>query len=113
MSAAATAAGYLYASGRLRNRRGEEGSPREDEPPQHSEPPRHSEPVRRNESPRRSEPPRRSDPSPRRGQAARRRDPLVGRLPQERAPEAPAQQPEKARPAPRIEYRTRRWRREY
>ena len=77
MSAAATAAGYLYASGRLRGRTKEEGE--EAEKP-----------------------------------ATRRRPIRVAALP-ERAPEhrdvpAPAEPAPRARPAVRVEYRTRRWR---
>lgn len=77
MSAAATAAGYLYASGRLRGRNGREG----DEAP-------------RNEKPR--------DDKPR----LKRREPLkVAVIPE---PEVRAEAP-RSKPAPKIQYRTRRW----
>lgn len=74
MSAAATAAGYLYASGRLRGRSKDE------------------EPEKKEES----KPP------------ARRRPIRIAALP-EREMREPAPAP-RARPAPRIEYRVRRWR---
>lgn len=77
MSAAATAAGYLYASGRLRGRNGREGeeAPKEDKP--------------REDKPR-----------------LPRREPLkVAVLPE---PEVRAEPP-RNKPAPKIQYRTRRW----
>ena len=77
MSAAATAAGYLYASGRLRGRNGREG-----------------EETSRVEKPR--------DEKPR----LKRREPLkVAVIPESEAA-APAS-PQK--PAPKVQYRTRRW----
>ncbi len=77
MSAAATAAGYLYASGRLRGRNGREG-----------------EQAAREEKPR--------DERPR----LKRREPLkVAVIPE---PEAAAPAP-RHKPAPKIQYRTRRW----
>ena len=47
MSAAATAAGYLYASGRLRGRgaKGEPQEPKQEQPPE-TKPPRERRPVR-------------------------------------------------------------------
>lgn len=88
MSAAATAAGYLYASGRLRGRAGKEGhEPGAEE---------------RAQAP---------------AQAARRRPLRVTALPQptsEVQPSAPAapqaRSDARAKPAPKIQYRTRRWR---
>jgi len=80
MSAAATAAGYLYASGRLRGR-----GQREEE--HHEEKPAAAQPAR----------PRIERP---------RREVRVAALP-EREPE---QQPERPRRTPTIQYRTRRWR---
>ena len=77
MSAAATAAGYLYASGRLRGRGAKEQEPKQAEKKQ---PPRERREVR---------------------VAVYEHEP--------RQPEAPAPQ-EKPRRAPKIEYRTRRWR---
>lgn len=77
MSAAATAAGYLYASGRLRGRNGREGeeAPKEEKP--------------REEKPR----PNRREP------------PKVAVIPEPEV-EAPAA---RNKPAPKIQYRTRRW----
>lgn len=82
MSAAATAAGYLYASGRLRGRNGREGeeAPREEKP--------------RDDKPR--------DDKPR---VRRREPPKVAVIPE---PELQAEAP-RAKPAPKIQYRTRRW----
>ena len=79
MSAAATAAGYLYASGRLRGRtkEGPEAESRQKAP---------------------------ADPVP----VARRRPVRVAALPDAEYPQAQPAGP--ARPAPRIEYRVRRWR---
>ena len=93
MSAAATAAGYLYASGRLRGRNlREQESPHESEAKSAKPAPR---PMKRpkvavyhNE---------RSDP---RGHA--RHEPAL-QEPREAAPLPPS------RPAPKIQYRTRRW----
>ena len=85
MSAAATAAGYLYASGRLRGRaqRDQEGH---DEHPEH---------------------PQRQKPAARQLRVDRpRREVRVAPLP---TPEQPAAQP-KPRRTPTIQYRTRRWR---
>jgi hypothetical protein len=102
MSAAATAAGYLYASGRLRSRASrDEGTP-------------HDEPATRREE----RAARRAEAPPRRAEAAaRRKEPLVGRMPPEpRATterEPGTRESDKARPAPRVEYRTRRWRPEF
>ena len=77
MSAAATAAGYLYASGRLRGRNGREGeeAPKEEKP--------------REEKPR----PNRREP------------PKVAVIPEPEV-ETPAA---RNKPAPKIQYRTRRW----
>jgi hypothetical protein len=78
MSAAATAAGYLYASGRLRGRNGREG-----------------EEASRAEKPRVEEKPR-----------LKRREPLkVAVIPESEA--ATPASPHK--PAPKVQYRTRRW----
>ena len=74
MSAAATAAGYLYASGRLRGRSKDGDQPEKPEA----------------EAP------------------ARRRKLRIAAIPEQ--PPAPAMAPARpARPAPRIEYRVRRW----
>jgi hypothetical protein len=100
MSAAATAAGYLYASGRLRSRASrEEGAPQEEPAGRRDE-----RGARRAEAPT-----RRAEPS------VRRKEALVGRVPSESRVQAPRREPEtretdKSRPAPRVEYRTRRWR---
>lgn len=76
MSAAATAAGYLYASGRLRGRNSREGdeAPREEKP--------------RDDKPR----------------LKRREPPKVAVIPEPEPAEAP-----RTKPAPKIQYRTRRW----
>lgn len=106
MSAAATAAGYLYASGRLRSR-----ASRADEAAVPEQPASRQE----ERAPRRETLPRR-EALARRGEApARRKEPLVGRIaPETRAPLPrrgnAAGETERARPAPRVEYRTRRWR---
>jgi hypothetical protein len=79
MSAAATAAGYLYASGRLRgrnSREGEQGHAQEPEP----------KPAKRREVKVAIYKPEPREPAPR---------------------EASPAQP--AKPAPKIQYRTRRW----
>lgn len=76
MSAAATAAGYLYASGRLRGRTKDA-----------------------------EEPERRQAPAPQ----ARRRQIRIAALPERELVQEAAPAP-RARPAPRIEYRVRRWR---
>lgn len=86
MSAAATAAGYLYASGRLRGRAGKEGHEASAE--------------ERAQAP---------------AQAGRRRPLRVTALPEPssepQAGAAPSAGPEaRAKPAPKIQYRTRRWR---
>jgi hypothetical protein len=83
MSAAATAAGYLYASGRLRGRNGrEEETVRE---PDHN--------PRRNAE---------------HGQVPRRKEVKVAVYqPAEETPAAPVATPPKA--MPKIQYRTRRW----
>lgn len=86
MSAAATAAGYLYASGRLRGRAGKEGHEGSAE--------------ERAQAP---------------AQAARRRPLRVTALPEPSSePQAgavpPARPEARAKPAPKIQYRTRRWR---
>jgi hypothetical protein len=75
MSAAATAAGYLYASGRLRGRNAREGEQAQPEPEQKGKP------------------------------AVRRREVKVAVYDQEPAPR-PAERP---KTAPKIQYRTRRW----
>lgn len=77
MSAAATAAGYLYASGRLRGRNAREG---EDVP--------------------REEKPREDKPRPK-----RREELKVAVIPEPEYREEPPRQ----KPAPKIQYRTRRW----
>lgn len=78
MSAAATAAGYLYASGRLRGR-----SSREGEQSQSHEPEHHAKPARRRE---------------------------LKVAVYEPQPQEPAQpQGERPKAAPKIQYRTRRW----
>ena len=80
MSAAATAAGYLYASGRLRGRNareGEEGGHQED---------------------------RRERPG------ATRRQLKVSVYEPQAEPHAPPQKPTRPAKTPKIEYRTRRWR---
>jgi hypothetical protein len=85
MSAAATAAGYLYASGRLRGRaqrEQEEGHPTTAQPEPQAKPPR----------PRPERAPR---------VAPVRREVRVAALPQEEQP--------KPRRTPTIQYRTRRW----
>lgn len=86
MSAAATAAGYLYASGRLRGRGGREGAEPGLEHPQgeSADKPREHRPER---------------PRPR------------GTVRVAALPEAAEPQPRAAKPKrqPRIEYRTRRW----
>jgi hypothetical protein len=88
MSAAATAAGYLYASGRLRGRAAKEGQETNAE--------------ERAQAP---------------AQAARRRPLRVTALPepatesQPGAAAAPQARPDaRTKPAPKIQYRTRRWR---
>jgi len=91
MSAAATAAGYLYASGRLRGR-----SQREQE--QHGE---HLGEEKRGEEKREQRPaarPRIERP---------RKEVRVAALPEAPAPHA---MPEKPRRTPTIQYRTKRWR---
>jgi hypothetical protein len=85
MSAAATAAGYLYASGRLRGRNARDAE--QGQQPQEAEP---------------------------KTKPARRREVKVavyepqGRAPREPEPRAAASA-ERAKPAPKIQYRTRRW----
>jgi hypothetical protein len=80
MSAAATAAGYLYASGRLRGR------------------------SKEGEEPERNERHERKD---RDLSAAPKRRLRIAAIPEQPIQEAPAP---RARPAPKIEYRVRRWR---
>ncbi len=75
MSAAATAAGYLYASGRLRGRTGKEG-----------------------ESPTTHENPRQ-----------RTREVKVAVVEREAEMQAPAAEAPRPKAAPKIQYRTRRW----
>jgi hypothetical protein len=87
MSAAATAAGYLYASGRLRGR----GAREQEHGPEETKP--------RREAPESERP---AGAPPRRGL---RKPVRVAALPE---PEAPAAEREKR--APRIQYRVRRWR---
>lgn len=77
MSAAATAAGYLYASGRLRGRNSREGEPAQPEPEHKPKP-------------------------------ARRNEVKVAVYEPQREP-APVERP---KAAPKIQYRTRRWKRE-
>jgi hypothetical protein len=74
MSAAATAAGYLYASGRLRGRNSREGEPSQPEPAQKAALP------------------------------ARRREVRVAVYEPQPRPAA-----DRPKPAPKIQYRTRRW----
>lgn len=85
MSAAATAAGYLYASGRLRGRGAREQEHAPDEP------------KRRAQGARPDAVPRERAPL--------RRPVRVAALPPEEP--APAERPKRA---PRVEYRVRRWR---
>jgi hypothetical protein len=85
MSAAATAAGYLYASGRLR------GRSKEGEEPERNE---------RNE---------RNERKDRELSAAPKRRLRIAAIPEQPIQEAAAPAP-RARPAPKIEYRVRRWR---
>jgi hypothetical protein len=80
MSAAATAAGYLYASGRLRGRNG-----REQEHHEHHEPGQHKAPER----------------EPRRVKVAVYEQPEPARS---------VQPPAGPKKTPKIQYRTRRWR---
>lgn len=85
MSAAATAAGYLYASGRLRGRKeGEEGATRSET--------REHKPARTRED-----------------MAAKRRPLRVAALPSEEYFEEP-KPAARPRAAVKVEYRTRRWR---
>lgn len=90
MSAAATAAGYLYASGRLRGR-----SQREQE--QHGEQEHHGE-HQTQEQHKPAARPRIERP---------RKEVRVAALPEDTAPRP---NPEKPRRTPTIQYRTRRWR---
>jgi len=77
MSAAATAAGYLYASGRLRGRNAREGEQAQPQEPEHK-------------------------PKP-----ARRREVKVAVYePEPQRASTPAERP---KAAPKIQYRTRRW----
>jgi hypothetical protein len=93
MSAAATAAGYLYASGRLRGRNGRDNDNHDNE--HHRDNERHY--------------------GGGRGERAQEKKPAMkvavyhsqAQPPQAQAPEAPAPV---AKKAPKIEYRTRRWR---
>jgi hypothetical protein len=85
MSAAATAAGYLYASGRLRGRGAREQEHGADEPNRRA-------PESRPDAPPRERPPL-------------RRPVRVAALPSEEP--APAEPPKRA---PRVQYRVRRWR---
>lgn len=80
MSAAATAAGYLYASGRLRGRGARDQEHAAEEPKRRAE-------------------------SPPRERAPRGRPVRVAALP----PEEPVAA-ERPKPAPRVQYRVRRWR---
>jgi hypothetical protein len=90
MSAAATAAGYLYASGRLRGRA-------QREPDQHGDHPA--------EKPAEAKPPRPRIERPRREvRVAALREPASYQAAQPRI------DPEKPRRTPTIQYRTRRWR---
>jgi hypothetical protein len=84
MSAAATAAGYLYASGRLRGRNG-----REQEHHEHRESEQHKAPER----------------EPRRVKVA-----VYQKNAQQPAAAQPTQPPAAPKKTPKIEYRTRRWR---
>ena len=90
MSAAATAAGYLYASGRLRGRSQRDQEGHDEQHPEHRE---------------------RQKPQARQLRVDRpRREVRVAALP---TPEQPAVQPAsqpKVRRTPTIQYRTRRWR---
>jgi hypothetical protein len=85
MSAAATAAGYLYASGRLRGRNGRDNEHHDNE--HHRDNERHY------------------------GERAREtRKPAVKVAVYQPEPQAPQAQPAAPRKAPKIQYRTRRWR---
>lgn len=84
MSAAATAAGYLYASGRLRGRGAREQEHAAEEQKKAQTPPR--------EKPKLRKPVR------------------VAVLPEENAAAAQPPQPQRPKRTPRIEYRVRRWR---
>jgi hypothetical protein len=90
MSAAATAAGYLYASGRLR------GKAKEGETPE-----RDAHAPARPESAERA-------PARRRIRVAAIRE--TAAEPYSQPPLSPSQPAARSKPAPRIEYRTRRWR---
>ena len=85
MSAAATAAGYLYASGRLRGRGAREQEHGTGEPKRHAQEP--------------------GSEAPPRERAPLRRPVRVAALPAEEP--APVERP---KPAPRVQYRVRRWR---
>jgi hypothetical protein len=87
MSAAATAAGYLYASGRLRGRNGREGEHHDND--HHRDNDRHY---------------GRGEHAP---DAARPAVKVAVYQPETPAPQAAAPLPKKA---PKIQYRTRRWR---
>jgi hypothetical protein len=92
MSAAATAAGYLYASGRLRGRAQRE---QESHDEQHAA-----------ERPKVARPERPRIERPRVERAQREREIRVAALPSP----AEAQAPAKPRRTPTIQYRTKRWR---
>jgi hypothetical protein len=103
MSAAATAAGYLYASGRLRGRaqREQEEAPKEGAPqaPPEQRAPRGERP--RIERPRSERPPRAERAQPERARVASTRPEVrVAALPPDET---------KPRRTPVIQYRTRRW----
>ena len=84
MSAAATAAGYLYASGRLRGR-GKEGEEAEKHDKHGDKPQPKRRPIRVAALPERE-------------------------YPEPRDAETRSTEPKKPRPAVKVEYRTRRWR---
>lgn len=100
MSAAATAAGYLYASGRLRGRK-------DLEDPEKRE--RFAEKRERFAGNRERFAENRGNRDDERPPAVRRRPLRVAAI-REAEHYAPAQPAPRTRPAPRIEYRTRRWR---
>ncbi|MFN2644907.1 MAG: hypothetical protein ABR570_07950 [Burkholderiales bacterium] len=98
MSAAATAAGYLYASGRLRGR-----AQREQEEGHKDTPEAHGEAEsQRAPRPQRAERPRMERPRSERPKVASAR-------PEVRVAALPPEEP-KPRKTPVIQYRTRRWR---
>jgi hypothetical protein len=104
MSAAATAAGYLYASGRLRGRKDLEDPEKRERFSEKRE--RFAENRERSTENRERFAENRGNERP---PAARRRPLRVAAI-REAEHFAPPQPAPRTRPAPRIEYRTRRWR---